>query len=100
MTDLLDYPALRALDAVISYKGFQRAAAALHITQSAISQRIKTLEDKCGAPLLSRENPPKATSLGKKLISHLHSVMALENELSESLGEDPNAVSSTLLIGV
>ena len=40
----LDYKLLRALDAVLQEQNFDRAAKSLHITQSAISQRIKQLE--------------------------------------------------------
>ena len=41
----LDYKLLRALDAVLQEQNFDRAAKSLHITQSAISQRIKQLEE-------------------------------------------------------
>ena len=40
----LDYKLLLALDAVMQEQNFERAAQRLHITQSAISQRIKQLE--------------------------------------------------------
>lgn len=40
-----DYRTLQALDAVIRERGFERAAQKLCITQSAVSQRIKQLEN-------------------------------------------------------
>jgi LysR family transcriptional regulator (chromosome initiation inhibitor) len=38
-----DYKLLKALDAVLRDQSFDKAAKRLHITQSAISQRIKLL---------------------------------------------------------
>ena len=46
-----DYRTLQALDAVIRERGFERAAQKLCITQSAVSQRIKQLENLFGQPL-------------------------------------------------
>lgn len=45
-----DYRTLQALDAVIRERGFERAAQKLCITQSAVSQRIKQLENLFGQP--------------------------------------------------
>lgn len=45
-----DYRTLQALDAVIRERGFERAAQKLCITQSAVSQRIKQLENMFGQP--------------------------------------------------
>ncbi len=55
-----DYRTLQALDAVIRERGFERAAQKLCITQSAVSQRIKQLENMFGQPLLVRTVPNKA----------------------------------------
>ncbi|MBS0246167.1 MAG: LysR family transcriptional regulator [Proteobacteria bacterium] len=49
--ELLD---LRAFLAVLDLGGFHRAAAALNLSQSALSRRIRALEDAVGAPLLER----------------------------------------------
>lgn len=56
-----DYRTLQALDAVIRERGFERAAQKLCITQSAVSQRIKQLENMFGQPLLVRTVPPRPT---------------------------------------
>ena len=61
-----DYRALQALDAVIRERGFERAAQKLCITQSAVSQRIKQLENLFGQPLLVRTVPPQPTEQGAK----------------------------------
>ena len=67
----LDYKLLLALDAVIREQNFERAAQRLHITQSAISQRIKQLEQQFAEPLIIRSQPLQATGLGQKLLAHI-----------------------------
>ncbi len=66
-----DYRTLQALDAVIGERGFERAAQKLCITQSAVSQRIKQLENMFGQPLLVRTVPPRPTEQGQKLLALL-----------------------------
>jgi LysR family transcriptional regulator (chromosome initiation inhibitor) len=79
---MIDYRALTALAAVVRSGGFEPAAQELCITQSAVSQRIKGLENRLGQPVLVRQTPPIATNLGQKLISHLHMVQHLEKDLT------------------
>lgn len=57
----LDIEAVRAFIMTVDLKGFTRAAAALDATQSAISLRIKRLEDVLGRRLLERT--PRHVSL-------------------------------------
>lgn len=84
----LDYKLLRALDAVLQEQNFDRAARSLHITQSAISQRIKQLEQQFAEPLLIRSQPLQATPLGQKLLAHYRQVHQLELELAGELTPD------------
>jgi transcriptional regulator, ArgP family len=87
----LDYRLLQALDAVVREQHFERAANSLHLTQSAISQRIKQLEQQVAQPLLIRSNPPKATRLGEQLLCHYRQISQLERELYPLLaGESDN----------
>jgi LysR family transcriptional regulator (chromosome initiation inhibitor) len=51
---MLDYAALNALAAVVREGSFERAARALHVTPSAVSQRIRQLEERTGGALLVR----------------------------------------------
>jgi len=46
--------ALRAFEASARHLSFTRAASELNVTQTAISQHVKNLEDKLGAPLFRR----------------------------------------------
>lgn len=84
---MMDYPALAALVAVIECRGFERAAQRLHISQSAVSQRIRQLEFRLGQPVLLRTNPPRPTELGQRLANHLQQVLQLEQGLV--LSESP-----------
>ena len=93
-----DYRALQALDAVISERGFERAAEKLCITQPAVSQRIKQLESFFGQQLLVRTVPPKATKQGEHLLGLLHQVELLEQQW---LGDnDHNSMPLSLAIAV
>ncbi|WP_348666653.1 LysR family transcriptional regulator ArgP [Arsenophonus symbiont of Ornithomya chloropus] len=91
-----DYRALQALDTVIHERGFERAAKKLCITQSAVSQRIKQLENLFGQPLLLRTIPPKPTIEGQKLLGLLHQVQLLEKEWLD----DANNINKPLLLSV
>lgn len=84
-----DYRTLQALDAVIRERGFERAAQKLCITQSAVSQRIKQLENMFGQPLLVRTVPPRPTEQGQKLLALLRQVELLEDEW---LGDEQTAL--------
>src|SRR5471032_2324289 len=83
----LDYRALLVLDAVASHGSFEKAALALGISQSAVSQRIKALEDASGRLLIVRGQPAVPTGLGQRLISHHRSVKLMEAALDIDLGQ-------------
>ncbi|ULN63863.1 LysR family transcriptional regulator ArgP [Vibrio gigantis] len=87
----LDYKWIEALDAVVKQRSFERAAEQLYISQSAVSQRIKQLEKWLAQPVLVRENPPRPTPAGKKLLGLYRRVRLLEHELvPELMNEDGN----------
>ena len=83
---MLDYRLVQALAAVLEERGFARAAERLCITQSAVSQRIKQLEDEIGRVLVVRETPPRATAAGERLLRHYRQVAGLEEEAIGDLG--------------
>lgn len=78
---MIDYLGLEALHTIITMQSFQMAADKLHITQSAISQRLKNLEAYYGEPLLIRSQPYVPTKLGEYLLGHYKRVDHLESEL-------------------
>lgn len=93
---MLDYKLLEALAAVVQEGGFERAAKRLHLTQSAVSQRIRLLEETLGQPVLARTQPPAPTNMGRRLLRHARRVGLLEAELTHTLtprttGQDKDA---------
>ena len=78
---MLDYAALSALAAVAREGSFERAARALHVTPSAISQRIRLLEEKVGCALIVRGQPCVPTGAGRRLCQHVDRVQLLEQDL-------------------
>lgn len=84
---MLDYPLLSALAAVIRTGSFEQAAQELHVTPSAISQRIKLLEDRLGTVLIVRAQPCTATPTGLRLLRHVEDVRLMEHSLKADLGE-------------
>lgn len=75
---VLDYRGLAALDAVVEQGSFEKAAVALSITQSAVSHRLRALEEAAGELLVVRSQPPQATARGHRLIAHYRQVLLLE----------------------
>jgi LysR family transcriptional regulator (chromosome initiation inhibitor) len=59
---------LRALASVVDEGSFENAAARLHVTPSAISQRIKALESAAGQVLVRRVKPPEVTEAGQRYL--------------------------------
>ena len=82
---MLDYAALAALAAVIREGSFERAAGALHVTPSAVSQRIRALEERVGCALVVRGQPCRATDTGHRLCQHVDRVRLLEQDLQGTL---------------
>ena len=78
---MLDYPALAALAEVIRTGSFDGAAEALSVTPSAISQRVKGLEERLGLPLVVRATPCRATDAGARLAAHYDRVTLLEHDV-------------------
>lgn len=82
---MLDYSSLSALATVVREGSFERAARALHVTPSAVSQRIRLLEERVGCALVVRGQPCRATDTGRRLCQHMDRVRLLEQELQASL---------------
>lgn len=98
---MLDYPLLAALAAVIRTGSFEQAAQELHVTPSAVSQRVKQLEDRLGAVLVIRAQPCTATPAGSRLFRHVEDVGLLEHTLRADLaGIVPPDRSPTLRLAI
>jgi|SRR5688572_7999979 LysR family transcriptional regulator (chromosome initiation inhibitor) len=82
---MLDYLSLAAVAAVVQEGSFERAARALNVTPSAVSQRVKLLEEKLGSVLIVRGQPCRATEAGLLLCRHAEQVGMLEHDLRKAL---------------
>jgi LysR family transcriptional regulator, chromosome initiation inhibitor len=82
---MFDAAQLAALAAVHRRGSFEFAAAELHVTPSAISQRIKGLEEIAGTLLIRRGQPCTATAAGLRMIRHHDEVTLLERALATDL---------------
>lgn len=82
---------LRALTAAVTEGTFDAAARSLHITPSALSQRIRALEDSVGRILLQRTKPVRPTESGLALLRLARQVELLVNEAARDLGESRGA---------
>jgi LysR family transcriptional regulator, chromosome initiation inhibitor len=97
---MLDYKLIEAYAAVLQEGGFDKGARRLCITQSAVSQRIKLLEEQFGQVLLLRTTPPRPTDFGKKILRLYHQVNHLEDEFHGSRDDLPAGSCSSMPIGL
>ncbi|NLT26288.1 MAG: LysR family transcriptional regulator ArgP [Microbacteriaceae bacterium] len=84
----LDLARLRALAAAVDHGSFEAAAVRLHVTPSAISQRIRALERQAGRVLLVRARPIVATEAGSTLLRVARQIDALAADAGRALDAD------------
>jgi LysR family transcriptional regulator (chromosome initiation inhibitor) len=77
---------VRTLLAVVDEGTFDAAAAALRVTPSAVSQRVKALEQRTGRVLLLRTKPVRPTESGAVLVRLARQVARLERDAYAELG--------------
>ena len=79
---------LKTLTAVVDCGSFSKASEILHITQSAVSQRIKFLEDHFGQQLLDRSGPKLTlTATGRTVLQKARQILDMEQALFNALQE-------------
>jgi len=76
----LVHPQLAAFTAILEEGSFEAAAAKLSVTPSAISQRIRALEDRLGQALVVRTSPCRPTPAGERLLRRVRPMQVLEHE--------------------
>ncbi|KAA6432964.1 LysR family transcriptional regulator ArgP [Agrococcus sediminis] len=95
---------LRTLAAAVDAGTLDRAAAQLGITPSAVSQRIRAIEQRVGRVVLRRTKPVRATEAGEPLVRLARQLALLEHDTRVALGEEaaapriPLAVNADSLI--
>jgi DNA-binding transcriptional LysR family regulator len=87
MAQALDIAPLRSVVAVADCGGFHRAAAALHITQSAVSQHLRKVEGVVGGPVVERSGRGVVfTELGQRVLRHARTILAAHDTALDDLG--------------
>jgi LysR family transcriptional regulator, chromosome initiation inhibitor len=92
-------PQLSAFAAVLGEGSFDGAARRLSLTPSAVSQRIKALEDRLGQVLILRQAPCRATAAGERLLRSVQQMQLLEEEtlqafaVERAVGQAPAAIA-------
>ncbi|GEP40320.1 transcriptional regulator ArgP [Nocardioides psychrotolerans] len=80
---------LAALVAIIEHGTFDAAARHLHVTPSAVSQRIRALESAAGRVLVQRTTPCRPTEAGQTLLRLARQTRLLYDEARDALGDSP-----------
>lgn len=82
MRRTVDLNLLRTLVAVAETGGMTSAARALHLTQAAVSQQIRRLEEMFDTPLFLRDNRrPVLTPCGERLVAYAQRMLSLNDEV-------------------
>ncbi|KPI13461.1 transcriptional regulator, ArgP, LysR family [Actinobacteria bacterium OK074] len=77
---------VRTLLAVVDEGTFDAAARVLHVTPSAVSQRVKALEQRTGRVLLIRAKPVRPTESGAVVVRFARQLARLEHDAQAQLG--------------
>lgn len=79
---------VRTLLAAVDEGTFEAAARTLHVTPSAVSQRVKALEQRTGRILLVRSKPMRLTESGSVVVRFARQLALLERDAAAELGLD------------
>jgi LysR family transcriptional regulator, chromosome initiation inhibitor len=79
---------IETLSTVLREGTFDAAARTLHVTPSAVSQRVKALEQRVGRVLVVRSKPAQATQAGEALLRLGQQMTLLETETLRQLGTE------------
>ena len=88
---------IETLSTVVKEGTFDAAARTLHVTPSAVSQRIKALEQRVGRVLVVRSKPVQATEAGEALLRLGQQLTLLETETLRQLGTERDDERPTTL---
>ncbi len=95
----IPYELAETVAAVVDEGTLDAAARRLHITPSAVSQRIKTLEEQLGRVVLVRSKPARATEAGAAVVRLARQLALLEHDALSGLGvDDGERVSMPLAV--
>jgi LysR family transcriptional regulator (chromosome initiation inhibitor) len=78
---------LHTLLAVVDEGTFEAAARRLRLTASAVSQRVKAMEQSAGRVLLQRSNPVEPTDAGAVVLRYARQMAVLASDTARELGD-------------
>lgn len=94
-------PELAATVAAVADEGTLDAASrVLRITPSAVSQRLKTLEEQLGRVLVVRTKPARLTEAGEAVVRMARQIALLEHDALEGLGLEDDAPRTRIPLAV
>jgi DNA-binding transcriptional LysR family regulator len=100
MRPVLDIVALRSLIAVADYGGFHRAAGALALSQSAVSQHVRRLEKTLGRPVVEREGrKTRFTARGAQLLEEARLIVGAHDAAVRRLLGEGGPGTATVVVG-
>ncbi len=91
---------LQALAAVVDHENFEQAAQSLHISLSALSQRIAGLERFAGYPVVTRGRPAQVTEPGQSLLKLARQIDWLVSEHQRDSTDAAERQPSTMALAV
>ncbi len=89
---------LATLVALADEGTFEAAARRLHVTASAISQRVRAAEIAAGQVLVQRTNPVRMTAPGDSLLRYARQVQLLQRDFERDLRQDANALTVAIAV--
>jgi DNA-binding transcriptional LysR family regulator len=96
----MDFKALRTFVAVAEAQSFTRAGGRLEVSQSAVSQQIKLLEESLGSPLFTRHARNVAlTHAGNVLLPYARQILAKVDEAAAVISDYENLGRGRVVIG-
>ncbi|HEY5320245.1 MAG TPA: LysR family transcriptional regulator ArgP [Galbitalea sp.] len=95
-----DLAQLRALAATVDTGSFEAAASALHLTPSAVSQRIKALETSVGQVLVRRTKPTATTDAGERYLRLARQIDSLVRSAAQLSPTDASETFVTVPLAV
>lgn len=94
----LPFEHLRTLAAVIDEGSLDGAARVLHISPSAVSQRIRSMEERVGSVLLQRSRPVAVTASGAAVLRAARQVAQVMDDVAVELDAGTGAGSLVKLV--
>src|ERR1043165_6022833 len=89
---------LRVFAAVVDTGTHRRAAQALGVSQSTVSETLSALERTVGIELFRKAKGLALTPSGEILLAYARRVAMLTSDLTAALADESNAVQATLVV--